>query len=274
MLSVARVLPLLLACFLVATALGCSGRRSRNAMVETPAIIHEVAVGETLSTIAAAYGVEVVTIVEANSLRQRDVHPGQQLRIPGAQLATPTPEPEPIAEPEPAPKPPVAPATDWYVPRTTWAAQPIDTSNIEPMGPIWRLTIHHSGETRDAQSPAPGELRFFERAHKAKGWACIGYHFIIDRDGTVYEGRPLKFQGAHAVGDNNKGNIGVCLIGNFDDTPVPNEQKAALLSVLNRLCVQYRIGRDQIFGHQHFKITDCPGRNLQALVVAYAANRW
>jgi N-acetyl-anhydromuramyl-L-alanine amidase AmpD len=148
--------------------------------------------------------------------------------------------------------------------------QPIDTSNIDPMTRIYRLTVHHSGEEGDVIEDPIEALRHFERIHKqAKGWACIGYHFVIARDGRVFEGRPLKYQGAHAVGDNNIGNIGVCLIGDFDKGPVPPAQKAALIDVLDRLTKQYGIEKSQIFGHREFKATDCPGRYLMAIVEQY-----
>lgn len=149
---------------------------------------------------------------------------------------------------------------DWYVARSGWAGQSIDQGNIEPMEPVYRITVHHSGDANDALGDPREHLRQFERAHKMKGWACIGYHFIISRDGTVYEGRPIAYQGAHAVGDNNKGNIGICLMGNLDNRPVPDAQKKALFAVLDRLTRQYSVEKDELFGHRHFKTTDCPGR--------------
>lgn len=150
--------------------------------------------------------------------------------------------------------------TSWYRPRTSWSGQQIDVSNIEPMQPIYRITVHHSGDAEDATGDPADHLRQFERAHKAKGWACIGYHFVIARDGTVFEARPLKFQGAHATGDNNIGNIGVCLMGNFDNRPIPAAQRKALEDTIARLRKRYGIARTQLYGHRDFKTTDCPGR--------------
>lgn len=157
----------------------------------------------------------------------------------------------------------------WFQPRSAWAGQAIDTSNVEPMEPIYRLTVHHSGNAEDATTDSKTALRQFERAHKGKGWACIGYHFIIGRDGTVFEGRPLKYQGAHATGDNNRGNVGICLIGNFDLRPVPKAQLDSLRSVLERLRRQYDIPRTEVRGHSHYKTTECPGKYLRSWVERY-----
>jgi hypothetical protein len=182
--------------------------------------------------------------------------------------AKPAPAPAPVPEP-PAPKGPMIADSSWYKPRSSWAASQIDVSNIEPMQPIYRLTIHHSGDADDAIGDAPKHLRDFERAHQAKGWACIGYHFVIARDGTVYEARPIKYQGAHATGDNNIGNIGVCLMGNFDSRPIPIAQRMALLSTVDRLRKQYNIKRSDVYGHRDFKTTDCPGPVVMKWIANY-----
>jgi hypothetical protein len=159
--------------------------------------------------------------------------------------------------------------SSWFKSRSEWSAARIDTSNIDPMQPIYRLTVHHSGDAEDATGDPEKHLRDFERAHQAKGWACIGYHFVIARSGEVFEARPLKYQGAHSTGDNNIGNIGVCLLGNFDNRSIPNPQRQALQSVVDRLRKQYGIKRSNVFGHRDFKTTDCPGRYVMDWIEAY-----
>ncbi len=162
------------------------------------------------------------------------------------------------------------PDTSWYRPRSAWSAQVIDNSNIDPMvKPIYRITVHHSGDASDATGDPEAHLRQFERAHKDKGWACIGYHFVIARDGTVFEARPIKYQGAHATGDNNIGNIGICLLGNFDERPIPPAQRKSLELTVDRLRKQYRIKPNELFGHRDFKTTDCPGRYAMQWVESY-----
>lgn len=48
--------------------------------------------------------------------------------------------------------------------------------------------------------------------HRARGWAGIGYHFVIRRDGTIETGRPVNKAGAHVSGHNSN-TIGICLVG-------------------------------------------------------------
>ena len=66
--------------------------------------------------------------------------------------------------------------------------------------------------------------------HKSLGWAGIGYHIYIRKDGKVYEGRPLWAIGAHATGYNSD-SIGVCCEGNYDIETMPEEQKRAAQEV-------------------------------------------
>lgn len=76
--------------------------------------------------------------------------------------------------------------------------------------------------------------------HKAKGWTDIGYHFVVELDGTIEVGRPLAQAGAHVQGYNNN-SVGICYVGGLAadgktsaDTRTP-AQKAALLSLIREL---------------------------------------
>ena len=97
--------------------------------------------------------------------------------------------------------------------------------------------------------------------HKAKGWAGIGYHFVIDLDGTIEQGRPMDKVGAHCYG-HNRNSIGVCYIGGCaKDGKTPkdtrtHEQKASLASLLVDLRRLYP--NATIHGHRDFANKACP----------------
>jgi N-acetylmuramoyl-L-alanine amidase len=93
-----------------------------------------------------------------------------------------------------------------------------------------------------------------DRMHRERGFRCIGYHFVIRRDGRVESGRPLTEPGAH-VEDYNSCSIGVCLVGGVDDKlkPVPNftgDQMDALRGLLVDLLSRFPDARVQ--GHRDF----------------------
>jgi len=263
----------LMVCGLVAVA-GCGRRPSRAAAAAPagPVIEYVVQPGDTLSSVSAAYGITIDELISTNHLRRRTLAPGSILLVP-AYEATESPPVPPVVLQQIAPPAPPVQDNSWYVPRRAWTDQSVDLSNIDPMvKPIYRITIHHSGEYGDATAETRPMLRLIEKVHmRDRGWACIGYHFIIARDGTVYEGRPIKFQGAHSGGDNNIGNIGVSLLGDFNVERVPATQAKALAYVLQRLSSDYAIKRSSVFGHQHFKITDCPGRHLESWLRTWKA---
>jgi hypothetical protein len=95
------------------------------------------------------------------------------------------------------------------------------------------------------------------------GWSDIGYHFLIDRDGTVEEGRPVSRAGAHVRGHNSD-TIGVCLFGGhgsaatdtFEQHFTP-QQDAALRELIDALVGQY--GDMEISGHNKYAAKACPG---------------
>ncbi len=259
---------LLLTAMIAFALCGCR-QRGTYAGEGQPSSQYVVQDGDTLTTISARYDVPIHALISANHLRTNTLSPGQLLLLPGVAWAPSTAEGPAPAAPEQAENADAVDAS-WYIPRSKWAVEPIDLGNIVPMTKPYRITVHHSGDEGDVVGDPIAMLRHFEHIHiHSKHWACIGYHFIIAPDGRVFEGRPMQYQGAHAVGDNNIGNIGICLIGDFDKSRVPEVQKRVLLEVLDRLRSNYGIERAQVFGHEEFKNTHCPGMYLMPIVVAY-----
>ena len=100
-----------------------------------------------------------------------------------------------------------------------------------------------------------------DRWHKAKGWNGIGYHHVVDLDGTVEPGRPESEVGAHCL-KHNKNSIGVVYVGGLasdgktpKDTRTP-QQKAALVKLLTEL--KRRYPNATIHGHRDFAAKACP----------------
>lgn len=118
--------------------------------------------------------------------------------------------------------------------------------------------IVHCADTPEGRDDRAADIR---RWHKAKGWDDIGYHYVIDLDGTIEPGRPIEKAGAHCVG-HNATSIGVCYIGGADaQTRKPKDtrtqaQKAALLSLLKYLVQKYPGAK--IYGHRDFSAKPCP----------------
>lgn len=123
-----------------------------------------------------------------------------------------------------------------------------------------RLLVIHCSATRCDRSFPVEALR---RAHLHRGFASIGYHFYITRDGEVHPCRPVHQIGAHATGWNDK-SIGICYEGGLDEDGHPADtrtyaQRCSLLDLLRQLKLDYP--RARILGHyqlSHTVYKACP----------------
>ncbi len=130
-----------------------------------------------------------------------------------------------------------------------------------------KIVIHHTGSVKDVDFSA---ARIHEM-HLGQGWAGIGYHLVVRKDGTIERGRPIWSIGSHAQGHNSN-SIGIHLCGDFNAAyPTDKQIESAALLIAN-LCADYDIpiDRNHIIGHDECYVgvgnTDgagCPGRNLQ-----------
>ena len=96
--------------------------------------------------------------------------------------------------------------------------------------------------------------------HKQNGWAGIGYHFFVRKDGTIYRGRPLDTMGAHVNGMNSR-SIGICAEGSYMTETMPEAQKKAICELLVYLKDKY-YPVASIVGHKEVGQSNCPGKNF------------
>lgn len=127
-----------------------------------------------------------------------------------------------------------------------------------------RIFLHHSGVN---------VLQTVETIHNyhknTLGWAGIGYHFYVRKDGGIYRGRPEDVIGAHAQGDRaNYDSIGICFEGNFDVEKMPKEQIESGKQLVAYLKNKY--GIDRVQAHREVNSTSCPGMNFHFAEIANA----
>lgn len=148
--------------------------------------------------------------------------------------------------------------------RASWGARASRCSS--PLGNVYRMAIHHTeSPTVDKLSPA-ARMRQIQSYHMdVKGWCDIGYHYLISRDGRIWEGRPVAQLGSHAGGANT-GNVGVALMGSHDTTPITETQIDSVAQIIRAVAGAYNLAIDRsvIKGHRQYKETSCPGNKLMA----------
>ena len=164
-------------------------------------------------------------------------------------------------------------------------------------GRVYFAVVHHTaGSNSYTAAQSPAIVRAIELYHvKGNGWNDIGYNFLVDKYGQVFEGRiggiDRNVVGAHAEGFNT-GSTGVALLGNYGATSITPAAQRALVSLLAwRLDVahvdplslvnwssggnpKYPLGMHlklrAISGHRDTGFTSCPGTRLYAKLPSIA----
>lgn len=143
---------------------------------------------------------------------------------------------------------------------------------------ISKIIIHHTATTKDLDNPKAAIRNIYYWHTMTRGWGDIGYNYIIDTEGNIYEGRAggEMVVGAHA-GQGNIGSIGIAVLGNYQDNEVPQPVVDSLTKLIRAKAELYNIDptgtsefrgveRENVFGHRDVMSTSCPGKNLYDLL--------
>lgn len=135
------------------------------------------------------------------------------------------------------------------------------------------LAVHHTAikVNGDARSAVERVRALYQYHTVNRGWGDIGYHYLIDEDGQVYEGKAggKGVVGGHAY-CNNVGTVGIALMGNFTEEQPSQEQMKSLQWLIDHMGDVYDIETDAtvrhhgitmpaVVGHGDLVSTDCPG---------------
>ena len=167
-----------------------------------------------------------------------------------------------------ASQPDPMPAVSGVIPRSAWTNSAVITSRCHPMNGISRMTIHHAAidntelRTQDDVRRRLASIRNDHINRRPEPFADIGYHYIIDPQGRVWEGRSTKWQGAH-VADRNENNLGIMLMGDFTRQRPTTAQLNSLDSFAAQQMRRYNIPINRVYTHRELGKSTCPGPNLQ-----------
>ena len=124
------------------------------------------------------------------------------------------------------------------------------------------IVIHHAGFPEGDKDSSAEDIHKFHQ--ETNGWAGIGYHYVIRKDGTIEQGRRPLAVGAHAY-QHNKNSVGICVAGNFNLAKPQAAQLDSLKLLTAWLCQRYKLNpmsKGVIVGHRDLNDTSCPGDNL------------
>jgi hypothetical protein len=234
----------------------------------------------------------VMTLPSGVRLTMLQVMTAGILSLPSSRVVTPEVS-DRAAGVAGVPRPTIIPRKDW------WGDLPPDSLDAH-FGPI-KITIshavvHHTAMTNNPPDPSQ-EIRSIWNLHVyGNGWSDIGYNFLIDQFGNIYQGRynpwldSTDVQGAHATSANVK-SVGVSVLGNFGISaggiPDPRALRSLeglvawrfdqrSLNPLDSASIPTNLGGPRVVGricgHRDVGTTECPGENLYIVLPSVRLN--
>jgi hypothetical protein len=171
------------------------------------------------------------------------------------------------------------PARPDMMSREQWQGKPAVTESMLPISPqgVKGIVIHNTEtphklwakkttaqKMRDIQAFHLTRPHKFRPEMKGKTWGDFAYHFYIDVDGRIAEGRDAKFQGDSGTRYDMKEVLLVVLEGKFDEEKPTGAQVKSLDAVVAWLASTHKVDPKKISAHNDHTPTTCPGKNLKA----------
>jgi hypothetical protein len=153
------------------------------------------------------------------------------------------------------------------VPVSAWGGTPADAAQAH-RHTITHITLHHQGEPYRPGTDPQQYLRNLQTwSRNTKHWLDIPYHYIIDLDGKIFEGRKIDYAGDTNTEYDPTGHALIEVVGNFEEVEPNQQQLDAVVRLMALLAKKYGVTLDHIASHRDFsKQTVCPGANLYRYV--------
>jgi len=131
---------------------------------------------------------------------------------------------------------------------------------------ITHVTLHHTGSPeplRPTDDPRE-KLRGLQAwGARDRNWWDVPYHYLIDLDGRIYEGRDYHFMGETNTTYDPEGHFLISVIGNYGRQEATPAQLEAIADLMAWALARFDLPVDRIGGHYNYADTDCPGRELR-----------
>ncbi|MEU9036633.1 N-acetylmuramoyl-L-alanine amidase [Streptomyces sp. NPDC048352] len=176
------------------------------------------------------------------------------------------------------------------VTRARWGATEDPAEPVVYGRDVRAVFVHHTAQSNDYDcADSPAVVRGLQALHqRVNGWKDLGYNYVVDKCGTVFEGRAggsgRPVTGAHTLGFNT-GTLGVAVIGRYSDRQAPPGAVAAVARLAAWALGRYgydpagtvtlsasldngrfkageRVTVQRISGHRDVFSTECPGKAL------------
>lgn len=178
--------------------------------------------------------------------------------VPPTPVSTPTLAPTATFTPQPPPAQ-SSPTQPPIITREEWGSLELSEGYLPHI--VDRITIHHTTGTVQ-QGGGPAFMRSLQVGSRNRGWVDMPYHYLIDLEGNIYQGRPLQFVGDTATEYDPTGHALISVMGNYDVLEINQAQLEAIVDLASWLSHEYSLPTNLIRGHRDYAATACPGANL------------
>jgi hypothetical protein len=175
-----------------------------------------------------------------------------------------SPTTPPVAVPDPTTTSTVPARSFQVICRDAWGARPPGDTMVAHT--LQRLTLHHTAARLDDNADAPARARSHQAFHQGEGFADLAYHFLVDTQGNILEGRPIGYAGETFTEYDPAGHFLVCCEGNFDSQDPTGPQLESVADLFAWAAQTHSVDPSTLGGHRDYAATSCPGDRLYPLL--------
>ena len=151
------------------------------------------------------------------------------------------------------------------IPVSGWGGELVDMTKTSARRHVPKfITLHHGGVAFLRDKDPKQYLRNLQSwSRGTRLWADIPYHYLIDLDGNVYQGRDVNYAGDTNTEYDPSGHALIVVLGNFEEVDPNVAQLDAVTATMTMLATRFNIAPDKIAGHKDVSAqTVCPGKAL------------
>ena len=131
---------------------------------------------------------------------------------------------------------------------------------------ITHVTLHHTGDSRPllpSDDPVARLRGLQSWGASDRNWWDVPYHYLLDLDGRIFEGRDYHYMGETNTAYDPGGHFLISVIGNYGRQEATRAQIEAIADLMAWAVKEFDVPLDRIGGHYNYATTDCPGQHLR-----------
>jgi hypothetical protein len=170
---------------------------------------------------------------------------------------------------------PVVTRNQWYCGNQQDCSIPPSSTWDTEYNPVTHFIIHHTATSNTSNNWANEVKAVWSYHANVRGWSDIGYNFLIDPNGVIYEGRfgGDRVTAGHTL-SHNSGTVGISMLGDYSNINISSKARDSLNRLLIALSYHHKVDMDKIWpdktgttrygvsGHRDWGQTGCPGNGF------------